>query len=102
MKFLKEEDKAVTKTIDARVKNKWSWTWPEFVVEQTFTKSNGDVSHVKYKLKDCISKVDEAGVSWCHWCKDKVHYKNGGRHWLVIQLQKDIKVLPKRTMRSLN
>ena len=27
MKFLKEADKAVVKTIDAKIKNKWSWKW---------------------------------------------------------------------------
>ena len=62
MKFLEEKDKAITKTMKASVKNKWSWTWPEFIVQQTFKKPKGDSPCVKYMLKDCFSKVDEAGV----------------------------------------
>ena len=32
MKFLKEADKAAVKTIDAGVKNKWSWKWQQEVL----------------------------------------------------------------------
>ena len=32
MKFFKEADKAAVKTIDAGVKNKWSWKWQQEVL----------------------------------------------------------------------
>ena len=71
MRFLKEGDKASVKTIDSSVRNKWSWKWTEEVVERSFDRGIGKV---KYKLGDCISKVDIPGVAWCLWCEDKISY----------------------------
>ena len=68
MKFLKEADKAVVKTIDAKIKNKWSWKWCSEPVINVIPK----VGTVRYQLQDCIAKIDLAGFAWCHWCNDKV------------------------------
>ena len=34
---------------------------------------------VTYKFKDCIDKVDESGVAFCSWCKDKICYGSEGK-----------------------
>ena len=31
MKILKESDKAIVKSIEQKIKNKWSWKWPSKV-----------------------------------------------------------------------
>ena len=63
MKFLKEADKAAVKTIDAGVKNKWSWKWQQEELRLDIKK----IGPVVYKLSDCIEKVDVAGVAYCKW-----------------------------------
>ena len=79
MKFLKEGDKAAVKNIDAKVKNKWSWKW----VEETLSRDILKVGPVRYKLGDCIAKIDVAGVAFCKWCEDKITYSGNGKKHLI-------------------
>ena len=48
MKFLKEGDKAAVKSIDDKVKNKWSWKWIHEVLRREIPK----FGPVQYKLGD--------------------------------------------------
>ena len=70
MKFIKRGDKSAVKDIDKKVKNKWSWKWMEEVISLDVPK----VGPVSYKIEECFEKVDECGVAYCTWCKDKVLY----------------------------
>ena len=36
MRFLKEGDKTAVKAIDSSVKNRWSWKWPDEILEHSF------------------------------------------------------------------
>ena len=42
MKYLKEADSATIKTIDAKVKNKWSWRWTKEVITSTRDLGHGN------------------------------------------------------------
>ena len=75
MRFLKEGDKACVKSIDASVKNKWSWKW----IDHELSFDLGKYGEVKYKLGDCISKIDISGTAWCTWCEDKLGYGGNGK-----------------------
>ena len=66
MKFLK----AAVKSIDVKVKNKWSWKWIHEVLSREIPK----FGPVQYKLADSFKKIDVAGLAFCKWCQDKVNY----------------------------
>ena len=76
MKFLKEADKATVKEIDKQCKNKWSWKWTDEEISRDVPRLGRSVT---YKFKDCIDKVDEQGVAFCSWCKDKICYGSEGK-----------------------
>ena len=76
MKFLKDNDKAIVKEIDKNVKNKWSWRWSENEVTRDVPRLGRSVT---YKIKDCISKIDEPGFAFCTWCRDKIAYGSEGK-----------------------
>ena len=80
--FFKEGNKSALKAIDdsSAVKNKWSWKWPDEVLKHSFLKKIG---LAKYTLRECIRKIDVAGVTWCLWCKDKITYGNNGKKHLI-------------------
>ena len=66
MRFLKEGDKTAVKAIDSSVKNRWSWKWPDEILEHSF----GNFGPNKYKIGECIKKIDVPGTAWCMWCED--------------------------------
>ena len=80
MKYLKEADSATIKTIDAEVKNKWSWRWTKEVI----TRDLGKAGVVKYSLGDCFSKVDVPGAVYCNWCEEKMLYGGVGKNRLIV------------------
>ena len=71
MRFLKEGDKTAVKAIDSSVKNRWSWKWPEEILEHSFW----NFGPIKYKIEECIKNIDVPGTAWqetfdaslCHW-----------------------------------
>ena len=54
MRFLKEGDKTAVKAIDSSVKNRWSWKWPDEILEHSF----GNFGPIKYKIGECIKKTN--------------------------------------------
>ena len=66
MRFLKEGDKTAVKAIDSSVKNRWSWKWPDEILEHSF----GNFGPIKYKIGECIKKIDVPGTAWCMWCEE--------------------------------
>ena len=69
MKFLKEQDKATVKKLEAAIKNKWSWKWLDQTIKlkvdsRNSTNVNSD-SAIEYSLNDCVVKIDTPGVAFC-------------------------------------
>ena len=60
MRFLKEGDKTAVKAIDSSVKNRWSWKWPDEILEHSF----GNFGPIKYKIGECIKNIDVPGTAW--------------------------------------
>ena len=58
MRFLKEGDKTAVKAIDSSVKNRWSWKWPDEILEHSF----GNFGPIKYKIGECIKKLTFLGL----------------------------------------
>ena len=79
MRFLKEGDKTAVKAIDSSMKNRWSWKWPDKILEHSF----GNFGPIKYKIGECIKKIDVPGTAWCMWCEDKISYANNGKKHLM-------------------
>ena len=79
MRFLKEGYKTAAKAIVSTVRNRWSWRWPGERLEHSF----GDVVLIKYKIGDCIKKIDVSGTTWSMWCDHKISFANKGKKHLM-------------------
>ena len=64
----RQSQSASIKLIDKNIKNRFKWIWLE--------------------EKDCsgeyfsqyIRKIEEPGIAWCLYCKEKIKYGSGGKN----------------------
>ena len=79
MRFLKVGYKTAAKAIVSSVKNRWSWKWREELLEHSF----GKVEPIKYKIEDCIKKIDVPGTAWFMWCEHNISFAKKGKKHLM-------------------